>query len=98
MIKRIFKWTAIIIGAIVLLLTITVSMRQNIQFEAPFPKLEASTDTAVIARGKYLALGPAHCADCHASPGSKNLVEKGIEVPLSGGNKFDLPLETSMLG
>lgn len=92
MIKRILKWTGIIIGSIILLLTVTVSLRQNLKYDAPFPELKASTDSAVIARGKYLALGPAHCADCHASPDSRALVEKGIEVPLSGGNKFDLPI------
>lgn len=92
MIKRILKWTGIIIGSVLLLLTITVSMRQNLKFDAPFPEIKASTDSSVIARGKYLALGPAHCADCHASPNSRALVEKGIEVPLSGGYKFDLPI------
>ena len=92
MIKRILKWTGIIVGSIIILLTITVSLRQDLKFAAPFPEIKASTDSGVIARGKYLALGPAHCADCHASPDSKELVEKGIEVPLSGGYKFDLPI------
>ena len=90
MIKRILKWTGIIVGLVVLLLAVTVSLRQNLKYDAPFPDIKASADSSVIARGKYLALGPAHCADCHASPGSSHLVEKGIEVPLSGGNKFDL--------
>ena len=92
MIKKILKWTGIIIGSILILLTITVSLRQNLKFEAPFPEITASTDSAIIARGKYLALGPAHCAVCHASPSSHALVEKGIEVPLSGGYKFALPI------
>jgi mono/diheme cytochrome c family protein len=92
MIKKILKWTGIIIGSIILLLIVVVSLRQNLKYDAPFPAIKASTDTAVIARGKYLALGPAHCADCHASPDSRELVEKGIEVPLSGGYNFNLPL------
>ena len=28
----------------------------------PLPTLAASKDSAIIARGKYLAYGPAHCA------------------------------------
>ncbi len=92
MFKKILKWTSIIIGSIVALLTIVISMRQDLKFYAPFTDIKASTDSAVIARGKYLALGPAHCADCHASPDSKKLVESGVEVPLSGGNIFDLPI------
>ena len=67
---------------------------QNKKYDAPFPDIQASKDSAVIARGKYLALGPAHCADCHASPTSRELVEKGIEVPLSGGYQFDMPIGT----
>ena len=34
MIKRILRWTGIIIGSILILLTITVSLRQNLKFEA----------------------------------------------------------------
>ena len=92
MIRKILKWTGILIGTVLLLLTITVSLRQDLKFEAPYPQIKASTDSSVIARGRYLAFGPAHCADCHGSPSARNLVEKGMEVPLSGGNKFDLPI------
>lgn len=94
MIKRIIKWTGIVIGLVILLLTITVSLRQDLTYDAPFPNIKASADSSVIARGKYLALGPAHCANCHASPSSDQLVEKGVEVPLSGGRKFNLPIGT----
>ena len=34
----------------------------------PLPELHASTDTAIIARGRYLALGPAHCVDSIRRP------------------------------
>ena len=92
MIRKILKWTGIIIGSIVLLLTVVVALRQDLKYEAPFPQIKASTDSAVIARGKYLAFGPAHCADCHGTPGSQKRIEKGQEVPLAGGNKFALPI------
>jgi mono/diheme cytochrome c family protein len=92
MFRKILKWTGIIIGSIIVLLTIVVSMRQDLKFDAPLPDIKTSSDSAVIARGKYLALGPAHCADCHASPDARALVEKGMDVPLSGGNVFDLPV------
>src|SRR5688572_29265166 len=92
MIRKILKWTGIIIGSIIVLLTITVAMRQNLKYDAPFPDIVATNDSAMIARGKYLAYGPAHCASCHGKPGSGELIEKGIEVPLSGGNKFALPI------
>lgn len=47
--------------------------------------IEASTDPAIIARGKYLANGPAHCAACHTSleGGAPNLGAQ--DLPYSGG-------------
>jgi mono/diheme cytochrome c family protein len=35
--------------------------------DVPAPDLHASTDPAIIARGEYLATGPAHCTECHVS-------------------------------
>lgn len=92
MIRKVLKWTGIIIASIVVLLTIVVALRQDLKFEAPYPEIKASKDSAMIARGKYLAYGPAHCANCHGAPGSEALINKGVEVPLSGGNKFSLAL------
>jgi len=63
-------------------------------FEAPYPQISASQDSAVIARGKYLALGPAHCAHCHAPMSELGKVDAGEEVPLSGGFNFVIPLGT----
>lgn len=54
-------------------------------FEAPDPELRASADSAVIAWGRYLVHGPAHCADCHAPDEAKDIVDSGGEAPLSGG-------------
>ena len=51
----------------------------------PLPDLRATTDTALIARGRYLALGPANCVGCHTVPGAP---------PLSGGVAFPFPLGT----
>lgn len=63
-------------------------------FDAPYPDIQASQDSAVIARGKYLALGPAHCADCHTPMSERAKVLAGEEVALSGGFNFVLPLGT----
>jgi hypothetical protein len=79
-------------SSIIVLLIIVVAFRQNLKFEAPYPDITATADSAMIARGKYLAYGPAHCANCHGKPGSDSFINKGIEVPLSGGNVFPLPV------
>jgi hypothetical protein len=60
--------------------------------DTPYPNIKASTDPAIIARGKYLVYGPAHCAMCHAGNGQDSLVDRGQEIPLSGGFEIHLPL------
>lgn len=64
------------------------------KFEAPYPNISAVADSAVIARGKHLAMGPAHCADCHAPISERSRVNAGEEVPLSGGFDFIIPIAT----
>lgn len=64
------------------------------KFDAPYPDIRASADSTVIARGRHLAMGPAHCADCHAPIRDRERVLAGEEVPLSGGFNFVLPLGT----
>lgn len=90
--KKILKWTGIIILLIVAGLYITVLALQNKKFDAPYPEVKASTDSAVIARGKELVFGPAHCANCHMAKGLEEDVLAGKEVPLAGGYLFDLPI------
>jgi mono/diheme cytochrome c family protein len=92
MVKKILKW----IGAIVLLIVIGISAvvasRQNLKYEAPFPELIASKDSAVISRGKELVLGAAHCTDCHGAQNADSVLASGGELPLSGGFKFALEI------
>lgn len=66
--------------------------RQNMTYNRPYPAISASSDSAVIARGKYLVFGAAHCADCHGPSNSDSLYNVGLDVPLAGGFTFDLPL------
>jgi mono/diheme cytochrome c family protein len=88
---KILKWTGIVLAVLIVGLVITVSLRQNLKFDAPYPDIKASTDSAVIARGQYLVYGMAHCADCHADPANAERVAKGEIVPLVGGKVFDIP-------
>lgn len=89
MIKKILKWTGIALLAVIFILTITVASRQHLTYDAPYPNIKASTDTNIILRGKELVFGPAHCADCHAPNAKPEDLAKGLDVPLSGGFKFD---------
>ena len=89
---KILKWTGIVFLLLVVILSVTVASRQNLKFDAPYPEIKASTDSAVIERGKNLVYGPMHCAYCHTTIDKMEQVEKGEILPLSGGHDFALPI------
>ncbi len=91
MIKKLLKWTGIAILAILASITVAVLFLQNRKFDAPYPDIHASKDSAVIAKGKYLVMGAAHCANCHGAVGTEARVNAGEEVPLTGGKHFAIP-------
>jgi mono/diheme cytochrome c family protein len=81
MIKKLLLGTAVVLVLLIGSALLVVSLRWDRTFEAPYPAVAASTDPAVIARGRYLAYGPAHCVVCHAGP----------DAQLSGGREFPAP-------
>jgi mono/diheme cytochrome c family protein len=76
---------------IIVVLLITITLRWDRRFDVPYPRLSASTDPALIARGRYLAYGPAHCSDCHVAPADYQTLKAGAQPPLSGGGAFKIP-------
>ena len=91
MIRKILKWTGITLVALVAIVLATVAARWDRTFDVPTPELKSSSDPTVIARGRYLAFGPAHCSDCHAGLESRAVLAQGGTPPLSGGMVFDIP-------
>lgn len=89
---KILKFLLIIIVIVVVGMVTYALTSYEKKFDAPYPNITASTDSAVIARGRHLAMGPAHCADCHAPISEITRVRAGEEVPLSGGFNFVLPI------
>lgn len=86
-----------ILGVLAILiagLIIFVFATWNRNYEAPLPDIKASNDSTIIARGKYLAFGPAHCSACHVPMDKILEVENGLEIPLSGGWELSIPLGT----
>jgi mono/diheme cytochrome c family protein len=75
-------------------LAVVVAVRENRKFDAPYPAIHASNDPEIIARGRYLVTGPAHCAACHGAPDERDALAEGKEVPLTGGMAFHLPVGT----
>jgi mono/diheme cytochrome c family protein len=62
-----------------------VGQRADRTFAGTLPALRAVRDSSAVARGRYLVLGPGHCADCHAPPEQKPKVDSGLVADLSGG-------------
>ena len=91
MIKKILLTFAALIGVVIVTLAATISLRWDRTFEAPYPELKASSDPVVIARGRYLAFGPAHCSDCHTAVADRDLLRAGGTPALSGGLEFVIP-------
>lgn len=90
--KKILKWTGIVLLLLITTLAITVAARQNLKYDAPYPDIKASTDSAIILKGKQLVFGPAHCADCHSKANPDSLMALGQPVVLTGGFEFKLPI------
>lgn len=92
MIRRILAGLLTLIVLVIAGFAIFVASRQNLKFgTTPCPEVTASTDTAVIARGRYLVRSVAPCAECHGDPKQLAAAMEGADVPLSGGYVFDIP-------
>ena len=90
--KKILKIIGIVLIIFIAGSIIIVSARQNLKYDGPYPSINASKDSNVIARGKHLVNSIAHCADCHSKANVDSLIELGLDVPLSGGVEFKLPV------
>lgn len=91
---KILKWTGIVLVLLIIGLFAFIQFTWDKKHDAPYPDITASTDSAVIARGKHLALGPAHCIHCHVPMDKVKDAEEGIVMPLSGGWEFSIPTGT----
>jgi mono/diheme cytochrome c family protein len=93
--KSVMKVIAVVVGLIltgIVFLMVYVQMNWDIKYDSLYPELQASTDSTVIARGKYLVYGPAHCASCHVDLDDYEAMEAGEQVPLKGGEVFNMKI------
>jgi len=98
--RRILKVAAALIALVLLAVVGAAAYAMattdaRLQFnDAPAPVLQASTDSAIIAQGRYLVRGPAHCSACHSS-GDIDQPAQVVDAPLRGGLPFEMgPLGT----
>jgi mono/diheme cytochrome c family protein len=85
----------IVVGTVLLVIVVGgalfVSTRQHLTFDAPYPDVAASKDSAIVERGRYIVRVAAPCASCHGDPTQRAAYMNGADVPLIGGFVFDIP-------
>ena len=91
---KVLKWIGITVSVIIVILVIVVAFRQNKTYDAPYPAIHATKDSATIARGEYLAYGPAHCSGCHTPQSDDSKIAAGEHLPLLGGRDFKIEIGT----
>ena len=91
MMRKILLAVLALIGIIIVSGSIYVGSRQNLKFDTPYPSVAASTDSAIIERGRYVVRDLAPCASCHLNPAQRATAIEGADVSLSGGWVFDIP-------
>lgn len=91
MLKKVVVSLAAALGVVIVGFAIFVAARQNLKYNPPPPGVTASTDTAVIARGRYVVRNLVNCAGCHGDTTRRADAEAGQEVAMSGGNRWDIP-------
>ncbi|MCE3281606.1 MAG: cytochrome [Chitinophagaceae bacterium] len=92
--RKFFKWTGLTVLFLIVALVVIVWALQYKTYDAEYPNVRASSDSAVIERGRYIVTSLGHCADCHAPENAYEDVMAGREVSLHGGRVFKLPLGT----
>src|SRR5690348_2736701 len=91
MVKKILLVLVSVIVIAVIGIYIYVQMSWDKTYDWPAPALKSSTDSTVIARGKYLVEGPAHCVSCHVSSFADMVAaDKGEKIDIKGGVKFTM--------
>ncbi len=92
--KKVLLRTGLVLVILVSTVAILTASRQNLHYEAPYPNIVTTEDSAVVARGRHLVYSIAHCADCHSKVKADSLLDLGQEPSLSGGVAFKLPVGT----
>ena len=91
MLRKLLLWIAALGGIAVFAFAIFVAARQHLTFDAPYPRVAAAVDTAIIARGHYVVRNLVNCASCHGDTTQVAAANEGKDTPLSGGNRWDIP-------
>jgi mono/diheme cytochrome c family protein len=88
MFLKILKWTGLVLVLLIAGVTIATLSRQHLTYDAPYPNIKATTDTAVIAKGKHIALVAKGCVQCHSPVNNvDSMLKQGIEPSFAGAKE-----------
>lgn len=91
MARKIFLGILLVVVVLICTFVIYVQNSWDKTYNIAYPNLKVSTDSAVIAKGKYLVHGPAHCSNCHVSNFEDMMAaDAGENIPLKGGVRFPM--------
>lgn len=82
---KVLLWFLLSVVIVILALVVYINLAWNKTFDAPYPDIKASADSAMIERGRYLAFGWSHCAACHVPAEKARDIDNGLQMPLIGG-------------
>ena len=88
---KILKWAGLVLCLLIIGLLVFIQFSWDKKYDAPYPNITATTDSIIIARGKHLALGPAHCINCHVPMDKLREADEGKIMSLSGGWELTIP-------
>lgn len=92
MFRKILKWTGLVLLVLIAGVAIATATRQHLTYKAPYPQIKASTDTAVIAKGRHLALVTKGCVHCHSPiQNIDSVLKTGADPSLSGAKRLETP-------
>jgi len=92
MFRKILKWTGLVLLLIMAGVAVATAARQHLTYQAPYPAITASADTAVIAKGRHLALVTKGCVHCHSPVQNiDSVMKQGEEPSLAGAKKMETP-------
>jgi mono/diheme cytochrome c family protein len=95
MFRKILKWTALTLLFLIAGVAVATMSRQHLKYEAPYPAIQASTDTAIIKKGKHLVLFSKACVQCHSPLNNvDSALKNGDEPSLAGGKQVQTPFGT----
>jgi hypothetical protein len=72
MLRNILKWAGLMILFLLAGVKAVTALRQHVTYEVSFPDIQASTDSAIIAKGHDMVMDPGYFLDYRSTAPNKS--------------------------